>query len=101
MKCLRKPCIAEALRDTSDRDLNKTETRSLKTNVRANSPTPAVQHVLPPDAAAHFDSFRGFGEWTFWISAHACRDLHEIRKKDPKLFGIVSKKFRSVSLSPV
>ncbi|KAF9521004.1 hypothetical protein BS47DRAFT_1403856, partial [Hydnum rufescens UP504] len=44
-----------------------------------------------------FDSPDGFGEWFLFISTNALKHLHEIRRGDQNMFGIVGKKIKELS----
>ncbi|KAH9949529.1 hypothetical protein B0H21DRAFT_728406 [Amylocystis lapponica] len=58
----------------------------------------AYPMVQPMKAALYFDSADGFGEWRVLISTRADADLRQARKREFKLFEIIVKKIKELSL---
>lgn len=68
------------------------------TSISSNSPHSAYPLVQPMKAALYFDSAVGFGDWRILLSTRATQNLREARRADAKLFKIIVKKIKFVTL---
>ncbi|THH29327.1 hypothetical protein EUX98_g4868 [Antrodiella citrinella] len=112
LQAIRRPELAVLMREvffvTSSRgeqggtpDDHVSSSATTNSTAEIISPVPSEGSVYPQvqplQAALHFDTVDGFGDWNIHITGRAESDLRFFRRRDPKLFDIVLKKIKELS----